>query len=172
MSHREEPKFRLALNNGTLLTGSDEASVRAVADSLAAAERRASRWHRDGRQAMAQLAALFPSMRGVPGTEPWDALPLLAWMCGSAPTGGSWLAARFLLGVWSPNNLWGDLALEEGFLALPEQISPEEAPRAQKWLDDQVARLNRPFDFFQAINTWDEKHAAAFMRFVAAPFFP
>ena len=55
---------------------------------------------------MARLAHLFPSMRGVPGTDPWDAQQLIDWLKSPAPTSGSSAAARFLLGVWNGGMIW------------------------------------------------------------------
>jgi hypothetical protein len=55
------------------------------------------RWPSDRRQAMAALAVWFPSMRGVPGTDPWSVEHLIEWSHPGAPTSGSIWAARFLL---------------------------------------------------------------------------
>lgn len=172
MTDRETPRFTLKLADGSSVSGHDEASVRAMVEAMADAEERSSRWPSDVREAMAKLAALFPSMKSVPGLTPWDSFALLAWLCGPAPTSGSWQTARFLLGVWNASTRWGDAALEQGLLAIPEGLSATEKREAQRWQDAQVARLNAPFDVLEAIRVWDAKHAAAFIRWADAPFFP
>jgi hypothetical protein len=42
------------------------------------------RWGEDTAQAMTRLCRAFPTLRGAPGSEPWDALPFLHWLCTSA----------------------------------------------------------------------------------------
>ncbi len=59
----------------------------------------------DKLEMMAALAESFPSLRGVPGTRPWDQYKLDEWATSSgAVTAGSLMAARFVLMVWSGNN--------------------------------------------------------------------
>ena len=101
-------------------------------------------WPRDGRAAMAALAAEFPSMRGVPGTDPWDVEHLIEWSNSGAPTSGSIWAARFLLSVWNPSTNWNDFGL----------------PGAGK------------FDLHEAWSCWDNPHRAAALKWLEAPFWP
>lgn len=56
---------------------------------------------------MAVIAARFPSLRGKPGTKPWDPLALDLWAYqGKAVTGGSLHAARFALSIWNHDASW------------------------------------------------------------------
>lgn len=74
-------------------------------------------WGEIGPGAMTRLAKLFPSLReGVPGVDPWDAIELLDWLCGPAPTSGSTQAALFVLGAWNDHD-WIEVAKAE----LPER---------------------------------------------------
>jgi hypothetical protein len=106
------------------------------------------RWHRDYRLAMTELANLFPTMRGVPGTNPWNVEQLIAWMNTGAPTSGSWHAAMFLLGVWNPSTKWN-----------------QEGVRMRKGASGK-------FDLFAAYAVWDHNHIRAMQEWIAAPFWP
>lgn len=139
---------------------------------IAEAEERRSRWPNDTRDAMSALCTLFPSLRGVPGTTPWNADALLAWLCGPAPTSGSFHAAKFVLGVWNSGTSWGDVARDDGLLNVPPDTAASELRDAEKWLDARIRALNQPFDVFAALNVWDRAHADAFKRWVDAPFWP
>ncbi len=117
------------------------------ADLVSSIERgraRRMRWPRDGRQAMAALGQLFPSMRGVPGVEPWSVEELIAWCNSGAPTSGSGWAARFLLAVWNPGTDWTEFGL----------------PSRGK------------FDLMEAWSCWDDPHRAAALQWLEAPFWP
>ena len=59
----------------------------------------------DGRQALAALAARFPSLEGSPGVRPFDAEALDAWAAGE-PRGAGRYAAQFVLSVWNPQVEW------------------------------------------------------------------
>ncbi len=76
--------------------------ARNLSSPLNASDCRRARWNDSLTVAMSELANLFPTMRGVPGTNPWNVEALIAWMNTGAPTTGSWHAAMFLLGVWNP----------------------------------------------------------------------
>lgn len=93
---------------------------------------------------MAALASLFPSMRAVPGTNPWNVDLLIEWTSSGAPTSGSIWAARFLLSVWNPSTNWSELGL----------------PGAGK------------FDLHEAWSCWDDEHRSAAMKWLEAPFWP
>jgi hypothetical protein len=140
---RETPAFSLEYDGGTI-SGPDEASVREVVASLEEGKRRAARWPEDGPSRMAALARLFPSMRGVPGTDPWNVEALIAWTQTGAPTSGSGWAARFLLSVWNPSTNWSEHGV----------------PGAGK------------FDLMEAWDSFDDQHRAAVMQWLAAPFWP
>jgi hypothetical protein len=83
-------------------------------------------------------------MRGVPGTDPWDALQLIAWCNTGAPMSGSGWAARFLLSVWNPSTNWN----EEGL------------PGAGR------------FELMEAWAIFDDPHRAGVMQWLDAPFWP
>jgi hypothetical protein len=116
--------------------------------SMAKERERLKHWPADYRQRMSALANLFPTMRGVPGTAPWNVDLLIKWMNGPAPTSGSWNAAMFLLGVWNPKTNWKECGL-----------------KLRKGVQGR-------FDFFRAIGCWDAEHEAAFMEWVKYPFWP
>jgi hypothetical protein len=140
---REEPKFSMDYKGGRI-TGPDEASVREWAENMKLQEEKAARWPQDSRQAMTALAKLFPSMVGVPGTDPWNVDELVAWCNSGAPTSGSGWAARFLLTVWNPSTNWNEHGL----------------PGAGK------------FDLMEAWSVFDDRHRAAVMKWLDAPFWP
>jgi hypothetical protein len=125
------------------------------------AARRADRtqlWGDQGnRVAMERLCALFPTLRGVPGTSPWDAMHLLTWLVTSeAPTSGSRHAAKFVLQVWNSGDDWQEWA---------------RLPKDQDGLGIEDAVL-QPFNAVAALAVWDEAHAKAFRTWVHTPFFP
>jgi hypothetical protein len=90
------------------------------------------RWPGTNDLQMARLAHLFPSMRGVPGASPWNALWLIEWLSSPAPTSGSAAAARFLLGVWN-----GGDGLKKRFDLFEAWSSWDDAHRkaALQWLE-------------------------------------
>jgi hypothetical protein len=101
---------------------------------------------------MKRLCAMFPGLRGVPGTDPWDALEILQWLLDTgSPTGGSSCAARFVLQVWDWAEDWRAVAKKEGI---------------RGW------RHFAPFNAVEALSRWDADHAAAFAQWVNFPFFP
>jgi hypothetical protein len=125
----------------------DEIAASIEADRQRSA-RRAARWPADYRQAMTVLAKLFPTMRGVPGTDPWNVEKLISWLNSGAPTSGSWHAGMFLLGVWNPTTKWN-----------------KEGVRMRKGASGK-------FDLFAAFSTWDHHHIQAMHEWLAAPFWP
>ena len=137
------PGFALA-DEGGVISGPDEQAVRQVVASIERSRARRASWPRDGRAAMAALARLFPSMREVPGTDPWSVEDLIAWCNSGAPTSGSGWAARFLLAVWNPGTDWAEYGL----------------PGRGK------------FDLMEAWSCWDERHRAAAFRWLESPFWP
>jgi hypothetical protein len=106
------------------------------------------RWPQDYRLAMTELAKLFPTMRGVPGTDPWNVEKLISWLNSGAPTSGSWHAAMFLLGVWNPTTKWN-----------------QEGVRMRKGASGK-------FDLFAAYAAWDQHHIRAMQTWIAQPFWP
>src|SRR6266496_4750317 len=69
-------------------------------------------WEEIGPESMTRLARMFPSLSTASGVEPWDAIQLLEWLCGPAPTSGSTWAALFCLGVWHDLD-WSEAAKED-----------------------------------------------------------
>ena len=118
------------------------------ADSLERERKRRERWPSDYRKAMSELAKLFPTMRGVPGTDPWNVEQLIGWLNTGAPTSGSWHAAMFLLGVWNPSTKWN-----------------QEGVRMRKGASGK-------FDLFAAFACWDNNHIQAMQEWIANPFWP
>jgi hypothetical protein len=109
---------------------------------------RRARWPENLTEAMSVLAELFPTMRGVRGTKPWNVHELIAWMNTGAPTTGSWHAAMFLLGVWDPHTKWN-----------------QEGVKMRKGASGK-------FDLFVAMQGWDQQHIDAAMEWIQSPFFP
>ena len=107
-----------------------------------------ARWPENLNHAMSELAQLFPTMHGVPGTNPWNVEQLIAWMNTGAPTTGSWHAAMFLLGVWNPHTKWN----QEG-LKMRKGASGK-------------------FDLFAAMHGWDQQHIETALEWINNPFFP
>jgi len=115
------------------------------------------RWGEDTAQAMTRLCRAFPTLRGAPGSEPWDALPFLHWLCTSAAvTPACYHAGKFVLQIWDAVEDWQAVAratIEEGGLGLSE-VDLE------------------PFNIVAARARWDEDHTAAFASWIALPFWP
>jgi hypothetical protein len=123
-------------------------------DSIQRDAIRRARWPQALRLAMTELAKLFPTMIGVPGTDPWNVEQLIGWLNSGAPTSGSRCAAMFLLGVWNPTTDWS----KEGVKVRRRKGSgPPSAGR---------------FDLFRAMSCWDEEHIAAFTEWLENPFWP
>jgi len=57
------------------------------------------------REKMTDFVRTFPTMRDVPGVDPWDAEELQAWAQGPR-SHGERVTARFLLSVWDPLLAW------------------------------------------------------------------
>lgn len=134
-----------------IVSGESEEAVDNAIEEFAASKereiRRCQRWPGDYRQRMTVLSQLFPTMRGVPGTDPWNVDQLIQWMNSGAPTSGSWWAAMFLLGVWSPSQDWRECGLK-------------------------VKKGHGRFNFFNAMSTWDDQHIQAMQEWIALPFWP
>lgn len=119
-------------------------------------------WPADGRQAMTELAGMFPSFarRDVPGIAPWEPLELVRWLNTSgAPTSGSRHAALFLLSIWNRED-WSDRRAFERGQALRIRRSKES-----------VRRIGR-FDISDAWAVWDEGHRRAALAWLVEPFWP
>lgn len=116
--------------------------------SIERQKQRRSHWNNSLTVAMSELAALFPTMHGVPGTDPWNVERLIAWMNTGAPTTGSWHAAMFLLGVWNPHTKWN-----------------QEGVKMRKGASGK-------FDLFVAMQGWDQQHIDAAREWIANPFYP
>ncbi len=147
MPTRDETLFSLPYKGGTI-TGRDDESVRRLIAELEAGRRRdelrRATWPGHGRERMAALGRLFPTLREVPGIDPWEPEALIEWLNGPAPGHGAACAGRFLLGVWNPGTDWTDLGLE---------------PPGH-------------FDLFEAMACWDREHVGAMLKWLESPFFP
>jgi hypothetical protein len=123
-------------------------AIREIHKSIERQREQRARWPENLNHAMSELAKLFPTMRGVPGTDPWDVHQLMAWMNTGAPTTGSWWAAMFLLGVWNPHTKWN-----------------QEGVKMRKGATGK-------FDLFVAMHGWDQQHIDAALEWIRNPFFP
>ncbi len=66
----------------------------------------------DGREQMAALARLFPSLNSVV-SDRWDTNRFLAWFVTTGGSGGACHAARFLLNVWNPSTDWREVLIKD-----------------------------------------------------------
>ena len=157
MAPRDEDSISIDTPGGRTITGHPQA-VRQMLASMEREQEPRKRWPLtaggdiDTRRAMTALAKSFPKLREVDGVEPWDVDRFLAWLCGPAPSHGMLIAGRFVLGVWNSTTDWREVARELG-------------------LDEGADKLTR-FDLFEAMNVWDEEHAAACRRWMEWPFWP
>ena len=144
---------------GRTITG-DAATVERVVDELELQRAKLAatkeKWG-EGNERMVRLCRAFPTLRGVPGTDPWNALHLLEWLCTSGGvTTGSSHAARFILQVWNPSTDWGALAMKS---------------LSEEGLGLQNVEL-QPFNVVKALAVWDSEHEAAFLAWAELPFWP
>jgi hypothetical protein len=115
------------------------------------------RWGSDPAERMERLCRAFPTLRGQPGTSPWNAMHLLEWLCtGGGVTTGSHHAARFVLQVWNSSTDWGALAMK----------TPE-----KEGLGLASVELSA-FNVVQALAVWDSDHESAFRHWCELPFWP
>ena len=105
-----------------------------------------------GRDEMTQLCESFPTLRGVPGTSPWDQTTFAQWASGPAPSRAMRLAAAFVLSVWNG-------------------CTPEDGGWWNTSLGDEEYRAGR-FDAVEAFGVWDSAHRSAFIAWCQEPFFP
>lgn len=108
-----------------------------------------ARWGGGGREAMVELARMFPTLAGAAGIEPWDPEALMRWSATSATSGGAH-AVAFLLNVWNSRTDWRALGA------------------AELGIDDD--RFS--FNCAEAIACWDVAHRAAFLVWCREPFHP
>lgn len=97
---------------------------------------------------MEELATAFPTLRGAPGTNPWNLRTFLSWLCGPSPGSGAFAAGCFLLGVWDSRRDWAADAAE---------------------LDVRLKAGALRFDFHRALGTWDRPHVAALAAWLGFP---
>ena len=122
-------------------------ALREMRESIERQERQRAHWPDDLRLAMTKLANLFPTMHGVPGTDPWNVDQLTAWLNTGAPSSGSRWAAMFLLCVWNPRTNW-------------HKECGVKHPKSGK------------FDLGLAMHAWDQQHIDAMKEWIENPFFP
>jgi hypothetical protein len=94
---------------------------------------------------MVLLCESFHSLRGAPGTHPWNQHTFATWASGGK-TDAERQAAAFVLSVWNGNNL---------------------AP----WWSKKPFRVS-VFDATLACAIWDEQNRAAFIAWCNDPFYP
>jgi len=137
---------------GGMLTGPRDLVNQWIADSTRERALRA-RWPESTYDAMDALASLFPSMRELAACSPFNALELVKWLNGPAPTSGSRHAAMFLLNVWNPDTNW-----------------------CRERFDDGTKLRGKPdagrFNLGRAMSAWDVEHRAACLAWMEAPFWP
>lgn len=132
-------------------------------------ERKRDLWGPIGPASMTRLCNLFPSLRGVEGTDPWSATTVLRWLCTSGEvTGGSEVAARFVLTVWNWDTDWARAALVHGFTK--KRRGPKLDPGEYATLSQ--GPFPRPFNIVEAFGRWDYQHIRAFLAWAETPFFP
>jgi len=153
--------------------------------------RKVQEWSSDRRQAMTELASLFPTLDLASGVNPWNVCQFVKWAALHGHCSGSAHAVRFLLSVWNPNGDWRELLQEakasdqdpllyqtlqqvrkEAAAHLRDalQRSPSEAQLKKavaEWLE-----LFRPFSLSDAVAAWDAQHRAAVSAWIMDPFWP
>lgn len=102
----------------------------------------------DSRERMTLLCWSFPSLRGMPGTAPWDQLAFARWISGGARTSGNGQAAAFVLSVWNGGT-----------------------PDDGGWWNEGEFHSGR-FDPVEACAVWDAPHRDAFIAWCRNPFWP
>lgn len=95
-----------------------------------------------GPREMTALCNSFPSLRGKPGTNPWDAI-LFARVFSGGQSEAEKQAAAFVLLVWSSSVTWNAEPYHVGI-----------------------------FNFVRAYFLWDDAHRAAFRYWCDHPFWP
>lgn len=100
----------------------------------------------DGRHSMERLCQSFPSLRGAPGTAPWDQHRFARWASGGI-SDGQQLAAQCILAIWN----WG-AAPDDWFNQSPYSVGV--------------------FDAMAAMRIWDHDHRAAYVGWCLKPFWP
>jgi len=153
--------------------------------------RNATGWSTDRRQAMSQLASLFPTLSMATGVKPWNACQFVKWAAMHGHCSGSAHAVRFVLSVWNADADWRQILKDAkashedplpyqtlqqirkeaaANLAEMQQRSPTEA-QIQKTVDDWL-ELFGPFDLADAVAVWDREHRAAVSAWITDPFWP
>lgn len=151
----------------------------------------APEWAPDGRQAMSQLASLFPTLATAAGLSPWNPCQFVKWAAMHGHCGGSAHAVRFLLSVWNRDADWRQLlkeaepresdpllyqtlqAVQKAAAASLTEILQRKPTQAQinKAVDEWL-QLFGPFNLAEAVAVWDRKHRAAVSAWIADPFWP
>ena len=114
------------------------------------------RWGDAQRERMTRLCRAFPSLRDMPGTDPWDPRRFLRWFCSSDVTTAGDHAGRFVLLVWNSSYDWAEWAT---------------TPEADGGLGLSEIEL-RAFSVVDAVRRWDNDHMKAFQAWVEVPFWP
>ncbi len=110
-----------------------------------------ARWGGGGREGMAQLARMFPTLAGAEGAEPWAPEALMRWSVSGVATSGAAHAVAFLLNVWNSRTDWRAVAAELGIEGSGERFA---------------------FNVGEAIGCWDRQHREAFLAWCRDPFHP
>lgn len=96
---------------------------------------------------MTELCNRFHSLRGAPGTDPWQQKKFARWASGGI-TAAERQAAAFVLTVWNGHH-----------------------PDDGGWWNEPPFRVGR-FDVVVALAHWDYQHRAAFIFWCQHPFWP
>lgn len=148
-------------------------------------------WSSDRRQAMTELAALFPTLDKASGVRPWNACQFVKWAALHGHCSGSAHAVRFLLSVWNPDADWRETLQEADashtdplLCQTLQQVRKEAAAQLRETLqrsptEEQIQKavkewleLFRPFNLSDAVAVWDAEHRAAVSAWIVDPFWP
>lgn len=110
-----------------------------------------TQWGGGGRDGMARLGRMFPTLAGAAGLEPWDPEALMRWSVSGAVTHAAAHAVAFLLNVWNSRTDWREVAAEFAINGTGERFA---------------------FNCAEAIACWDHAHVAAFLAWCQDPFHP
>lgn len=121
-TRRAQQEFSMEYDGG-IVTGSNEAAVRAAVAQMNGERKRAQERDRvfpgEVRDKMSTLCRKFPTLSEAP-IAPWDTDQFLLWVVLSAHCSAAYHASRFVLSIWNTSTDWVDLVRREASLASPE----------------------------------------------------
>jgi len=155
-------------STGTSCTYSSELRLRLVPnvdpdrfDGEALARMQRDYWGEANASRMTRLARSFPTLADADGIEPWNPEALIAWACDYTIDQDDTHALRFVLQVWRPTHDW---RTETASVLLQRGHSLRDAHN--------IASAFAPFNVVSALASWDHLHQAAFLAWIAVPFYP